>query len=93
MRLERDIGRRTGPRVLYDPTVPKYHAPVSTGRHASVVRDRDYRVSAPCELIKQRQDLITLLGVERPGWFVGQDHASTVHQGPGDRDALLFPAG
>ena len=47
----------------------------------------------PDKLFEQRQDLLALLGVERPGGFVGQNHPSTVHQGPGDRDALLLTAG
>ena len=45
------------------------------------------------QLIKEIENLCGGLGVERAGWFVGEQEAGVVDQRPCNRHPLLLPAG
>ena len=44
-------------------------------------------------MLEQQHDLVTRLGVEVAGGFVGQHHQRPIHERSRDRDPLLFAAG
>ena len=41
---------------------------------------------------EQFHHLASIMGIQVPSWFVCEYHGRIVHQRPGDRDPLLFPA-
>ena len=45
------------------------------------------------DLAEQGEYPASVLGVQRPGWLVGEHHLRPGDEGPGDRDPLLLAAG
>ena len=58
-----------------------------------IVRDEDDGEAGAVELREERHDLGARRAVERAGRLVGEQQHRIVHEGAGDRDALLLPAG
>ena len=85
-------GRCGPPRVIDDAAVPQLDPAVRTFGYFPAVRRNDHGVAA------QRQPLQLVNGspavrlVQSTGRLVGKDHAAAVHQGAGDRHALLLAA-
>jgi len=53
--------------------------------------DEEDRLAPGMEPAEQSEDLMTTLGVERPGRLVGQQQRRGVRQGAGDGQALTLP--
>ena len=62
--------------------------------HVGVVCDKNKR--SPSTAIQFKHDLndrATRLGIQIPGWLIGEKNLGTIDEGAGECDALLFPAG
>ena len=58
-----------------------------------IVGDDDDRVALAVKLPEQAHEVGAALGIEGAGRLVSEDDFATVHQRPGDADALLLAAG
>ena len=75
-----------------DPAVAQaYDAPGVAGGFR-IVGDHNDRSAAGIELTEESHDLSARRRVEIAGRFVGQEDRRVVHEGSGNRDALLLPA-
>ena len=70
---------------------------IANGNNASgaagnipVMGDNNQCDALAVEFIKEPQDFGPRLGVQRTGWFVGQEQMGTVDQGAGNGDTLLL---
>ena len=80
--------------VAHHLAVPQLdHAPLHLVDEAGLVRRHDDRGAAGVDAGEQLHDVDGCRGVEVSGRLVGQQHLRTVHERPGDRDALLLTAG
>ena len=62
-------------------------------RNLGVVGDDNHRVPRRVQFGEDAHHLLAAVGVEGASGFVGQDHFTSVHQGPRNTHPLLLPAG
>ena len=63
-----------------------------TGGQLGAVGDQDQGLPVGVEVQQQLADRLAVGGVQRTGWFVGQQQGGGVDQGAGDGHPLAFPA-
>ena len=67
--------------------------PFGVGCNVLIMSDQHDGVSLPVKLPQDLHDLFAALTVQRTGRFIRQNHITTIHQRPGNTDALLLAAG
>ncbi|MNE21933.1 hypothetical protein D3C80_1151160 [compost metagenome] len=67
--------------------------PLSLRSNLRIVGHNNDCVPLIAQLVQDRHHLFARMTVERAGRFIGQNDLPTVHQRPGDTDALLLPPG
>ena len=86
--------RRSQLFAIDDHAVVDVDDPPGMPGHGGVVGDQDDRDAVRLvELLEHAQDLLARAGVEVARGLIGEQQRRTVHQGPGDRHALLLAAG
>ena len=60
---------------------------------ALVMRDQHDGLAARVQAAQQLDDLLSAVGVQRPGGLVGEHQRRLVRQRPGDGEPLALPAG
>ena len=79
--------------VVDDLAVFDFDDAVGVVGDVAVVGDEDDGVAFGVQFAEDFHHFFAAVAVERAGGFVGEDDLPAVHQGAGDGDALLLPAG
>ena len=92
-RRRRDGFRGFGTPVGYNHPIGEFDDAGGMLSHLHIVGDEYDGVAVAVKFLQNRHDLVAAGSIERSGWFVGQDDRAAVHQGAGDGNPLLLPAG
>ena len=83
-----------GRKLAGDAPVPEHHDALGVpGRGGFVRHHHDRHMRFPRGFIEQRPELLGGMRIEVAGRLIGEKHRGFHDQRPGDRDALLLPAG
>ncbi len=86
-------GRFTGPPVADNLAVAELDDPIGVAGNLAVMGNENNGMAIIMQFFEDLHDLLAAGPVEGSGRFVGEDDVAAVHQGPGDGNPLLLPAG